>query len=183
MKQLKEAVRQAISEHNWYCALAGALILPDICSSLDKPEMMDKVKERYVGWYNSYVIEKYTGIEGSFNEEKEYVYDESKKIIFLSGQDCYALRCAYLHNGLDEITEQKARKSLDKFRFVTPSESGEQSKHLQKTITFYDDKREVLQLEVDKFCEDICSGVDKWGANVETVSSIQDKLGELLTIY
>ncbi|MDZ7993125.1 MAG: hypothetical protein RM022_025760 [Nostoc sp. EfeVER01] len=67
------------------------------------------VKTRYLNWYNSYIKEKYTGIGGRWNEEKEYVYDENAKSIFLSGEDCYALRCAYLHNGLDEITEQKAR--------------------------------------------------------------------------
>ncbi|MDM9584495.1 hypothetical protein [Nostoc sp. GT001] len=181
MKQLKQAVRQSISEGNWYCALAAALILPDICSSLDNPEIR-VVKTRYLNWYNSYIKEKYTGIGGRWNEEKEYVYDENAKSIFLSGEDCYALRCAYLHNGLDEITEQKARESLNKFLFVTPPKAGESSKHLIRTTTCYDNRR-VLQLQIDIFCEDICSGVDEWEAKVATQKYIQEKVGQLLTIY
>lgn len=172
MKQLKEAVRQAIAQGNWYAALATALTLPDICGWLEEPNM--GVGERYKLWYDNYVKEKYT-----------LFYDESEKVksTCLSGTDCYALRCAYLHNGKDDITEQDARESLNKFLFLTPSKSGERSKHLLTKAV--DDGTKVLtrlQLEVDKFCEDICCGVDQWEIDVAMKDEVQKRLGQLLTI-
>ncbi|MFO5440869.1 MAG: hypothetical protein ACLBM4_19945, partial [Dolichospermum sp.] len=59
MKQLKEDVRQAIKQGNWYSALASALTLPDICSWLEDPTIKSS-KKRYILWYDTYVKEKYT---------------------------------------------------------------------------------------------------------------------------
>lgn len=179
MIKLKESVRQAISEKNWYSALAGALALPDICGWLENPNLL--VGERYRRWYESYIQENYTGTGEYFNEAREYIPDETQKFVFLSGQDCYALRCAYLHNGLDEISHQKARDSLNQFRFVTPPGIDQKSQHLQRTINFNDD-RQLLQLQVDIFCEDLCKGVDQWETTVAKQKDIQERIGQLLII-
>ncbi|MDP5338044.1 MAG: hypothetical protein NWQ28_05650 [Nodularia sp. (in: cyanobacteria)] len=173
MKQLKEAVRQAIAQGNWYSALASALTLPDICGWLEYPEK--NVSERYTHWYDTYMKEKYGGF-----------YDESERLesTFLSGKDCYALRCAYLHNGQDDITGQNARESLNEFLFITPSKSGELSKHLVRKGVVYDETKVSLQLqlEVDKFCEDICCGVDIWESNIAMREDIQERIKQLLII-
>lgn len=176
MKQLKEDVRQAIKQGNWYSALASALTLPDICGWLEYPNK--GVGDRYTLWYDTCIKEEYSG---------KYNDTDKVEVILLSGNDCYALRCAYLHNGQDDITKQKASKSLkslNKFIFVTPSKSGESSKHpVRKTYFDYDENiREELRLQVDEFCEHICCGVDKWEASVATRRDIQEKLGQLLTI-
>jgi hypothetical protein len=173
MKQLKEAVRQAIAQDNWYSALASALTLPDICGWLEYPNK--GVGERYTLWYDTYIKEEYSGSYDNSNVE----------ITFLSGKDCYALRCAYLHNGQDDITQQTARESLNQFQFVTPSKLGEQSKHGVRN-TILDDACNIkyiqLQLEVDKFCEHICRGVDKWEVDVATREDIQQRINKLLII-
>ncbi|AVZ31334.1 hypothetical protein [Nodularia spumigena] len=176
MKQLKEAVRQAIAQGNWYAALATALTLPDICGWLEDPGM--RVGDRYKLWYDTYIKEEYSG---------KYNDSDKAEVIFISGEDCYALRCAYLHSGQDDISKSDA-VPLDKFQFITPSKLGESSEYYAvKTTDFVDDGNKIkisrkLQLEVDKFCEDICRGVDKWEASVATRKDIQDKLGQLLTI-
>lgn len=175
MKQLKEAVRQAIKQGNWYAALATALTLPDICGCLEDPNK--GVGDRYRLWYDTYIKEEYSG---------KYNDSDKAEVILLTGEDCYALRCAYLHSGQDDISEQKA--PLDKFQFITPPKLGESSEcYALKTTKFVDDGNRTkisskLQLEVDKFCEDICRGVEKWEASVATRRDIQEKLGQLLTI-
>lgn len=40
---------------------------------------------------------------------------------FLNGGDCYALRCAVLHEGSDDIVEQRAREALERFEFYEPA--------------------------------------------------------------
>jgi hypothetical protein len=75
---------------------------------------------------------------------------------FLSGGDCYALRCAYLHQGEFGVLDQRARKALDEFRFTVP---GDGLVHNNRTDG-------ALQLQVDIFCEQLCVAVEAWLASV-----------------
>jgi hypothetical protein len=77
-----------------------------------------------------------------------------KPHVFLHGEDTYALRCAVLHEGVDDIDNQRAREALGSFLFVEPP-AGRSSIHCNQS-------NGVLQLQVDIFCGDICDGVDKW---------------------
>lgn len=144
MENFVQAVRKSISNKNWYSALSLALTLPDICGVLEFPELINNSKKRYSDWFDKYLSEKYT----------IYIGPEHEKHIFLCGCDCYALRCALLHQGEDNISLQRARKALDSFAFIEPPPNG-LIIHLNK----FDSK---LQLQVDIFCEDICSAVDGW---------------------
>ena len=71
-----------------FSALALTLALPDICGSIEYPELRgpNQVGERYRKWC-----------------------DEWAKMVTVSGADCYASRCAYLHNGTDEFNGRSAR--------------------------------------------------------------------------
>lgn len=92
----------------------------------------------------------------------------------MSGADCYALRCALLHEGSDSILRQYAREALERFAFVAPSPGREI--HCNQLGT-------ALQLQVDIFCEDVCKGVDRWEAEVvPTSADVQARLGELVSI-
>ena len=79
------AIEQALQSGNYYAALTTALALPDICGWIENPSIGSKA--RYVAWFEKYVQDKYTRQPG-------YVV---AGLVFLSGSDCYALRCAYLH--------------------------------------------------------------------------------------
>lgn len=132
-----DAVCDALTHKNWYAALALALTLPDICGDLEKPKR--GVGERYVQWWNSFVLFRYKGL--------------------LSSEDCYALRCSFLHQGLSDITKQTKRKVRTNFRFVHPDPRVPIPPHLNLIRA---PGHEVLQLQVDVFCEDICAGVEQW---------------------
>lgn len=160
MERFTKAVRLAIANQNWYGALLIALTLPDICGWLENPN--HKTQVRYEKWWKSYVQSKYSPIIAG------------QQCIFLGGRDCYALRCSYLHQGGNDITDQKAREVLERFQFVTPGQIV--SMHCNR----FDNR---LQLQVDVFCEDVCLGVEEWVKKVvDSRPAVQQRLKSLLTI-
>jgi hypothetical protein len=163
MKQFVDAVRSAISDQNYYAALALALTLPDIASKLEKPTEMGSA--RYKAWCEVYL-------------EPGYIHPHfgplgGKKFVWLSAADTYALRCALLHEGGDDISQQRAREMLDKFVFVQPTSSP--GWHKSKVGN-------KLGLQVDVFCEDVCRGVEAWLAAVSGDADVQTRIGELIVI-
>jgi len=158
MRHLVDSVRQSIRDKNWYAALAGALSLPDIAGHLDG---RTERKTRYTSWFDDYVSPTYTRtLAGS-------------RHVFLSGSDCYALRCAYLHLGDFDITEMSAREVLSRFEFLA-QESGMICHRNQYTNVATGIA--VLQLQVGNFCEEMCQAVEQWfavrGANPDVAAAI-----------
>ena len=154
------AIKKTLNDKNWYAALTLSLTLPDICGSLEFPEKSSS--KRFIDWFNVYLLDKYS------------LSNTLGTYVFLNGEDAYALRCAYLHQGEANIENQWIRKALSEFLFVEPLESG--SIHCNQVDN-------ILQLQVDIFCEEICIAVEKW---IETVSSdqeIQERAKKLLTIH
>ena len=63
----------------YFLALAGALVIPDICGALESPDGKTN-GARYTAWFNTNVAPKY-----------------SAGLVQLSGEDCYFFRCSFLH--------------------------------------------------------------------------------------
>jgi hypothetical protein len=84
-------ILRAVDNRSPFCAIALTLALPDICGSIEYPQMngAGQVGARYRRWC-----------------------DEWARMVVLSGADCYALRCAYLHSGLDEFSGPAARSAI-----------------------------------------------------------------------
>lgn len=162
MKQLIDSIHLALANKNWYAAITITLILPDICGKLERPS--EKSETRYVDWFNRYIQPKYTAQIGAQHQTH----------VFLSGNDCYALRCAYLHEGSDDIVEQKARKALERFVFVSPPPG---------SIIHCNQPGNKLQLQVDIFCKDLCEGVERWLSDIKNDATILNRMNRLLTIY
>lgn len=154
-----EAVRKGLYEKNFYASLTVALTLPDICSKIEFPE--ENTGKRYPEWFDKYVGDKYK------------VNIIGQEICFLVGQDAYALRCALLHQGEIDITSQRARSQLSKFVFVEPPRSG--MIHNNKI-------NNMLQLQVDIFCLDICEGVEKWIEENKTNTVFDSRLTNMIEI-
>jgi len=68
MKRFTDAGRKAIKADNLYCALSLALMIPDICGSLEDPGP-NKSRERYERWCKQWVEPKFTRSLGP-NREK-----------------------------------------------------------------------------------------------------------------
>ena len=136
-----DSICQAIDQQNWYAALAFALTLPDICGSVEQPDELSS-KKRFVDWYNKYVTPKF-----------QDVFSDGVGSLLLSGADCYALRCSFLHNGSGDITSQRAQEILETFYFIEPLKNWSVNTRTRGTM---------LIIQVDRFCLLICSAVNDW---------------------
>lgn len=162
MDRFVSAIRGAIDQRNWYAALALSLTMPDICGRLESPNQ--RSQKRYVQWCDKYLTPRYTSPVGP----------ASVPHIFLNGDDCYALRCAVLHEGSDEIVTQQARKALESFFFVAP---------IDGIVIHNNQVGSRLQLQVDIFANDICAGVDRWIIDVSADHDIAERIAALMQIH
>jgi hypothetical protein len=163
MHKFIEALEASIKNKNWYSVLFIALTLPDICGKIEEPTS-NSSKNRTINWCEKYLTPIYTSTIGPNSETHT----------FLGGSDFYALRCAYLHEGSGDITTQQAQEILDNFRFIQP---------LTDSITIHRNTTEkTLQLQVDKFGEDVITAVNNWLQDVKNDSEKTGKINSLLEI-
>jgi len=154
------AVEMAIDNKNWYAALAVVLNLPDICIGLELGRRT--CRQDYINWWDKYLSEFYVWKTGAI-----------KEFTFLSGKDAYALRCAYLHEGLDDITNHN-QDVLTKFLFKVPPPTG--SMHCIQSDS-------ALLLQIDIFCIDVCNGVRKWLLDIKNNEEIRARMERLIIIH
>ena len=164
MKRFTDSIRLAVQAKNWYGALTGALSLPDVCGKLESPDVGSQ--QRYSAWFERWVQPKYTHQLGGRLGQQH---------IFLSGRDCYALRCSYLHEGGGQIEHQRAREALVSFHFITPPGNG--------SVIHMNQFNNTLQLQVDIFSNDIASAADQWSESVAGNEPIQARIKELIVIH
>ncbi len=154
MRHLLTAINASVAQQNWYAALGVTLALPDICGWLEDPSA--STQDRYVSWFDRFVAANYEGF-------------------FLKGRDCYALRCAFLHEGRDEIVTQRAREVLDRFQFTVAPGPG---------LTIHCNRfGSKLQLQVDIFCSEFVTGGEAWLQQVSSRPDVQARMLSLLHIY
>ncbi|MDV2986986.1 UNVERIFIED_CONTAM: hypothetical protein Q9R58_22005 [Methylobacteriaceae bacterium AG10] len=195
MERFIRSIEQSLATSNWYSALALALTLPDMCAFAEKGSKVSG--NDYAKWFDRWVAPKYVsdqrvamsmlkdldqksdGKQGILASIKEVFGDKIDDgfIPFLSGKDCYALRCAYLHNASDDISDQTKQDVLHKFCFFYPDGFIE-----MHNCPIPDENQNRLALQVNIFCKDICSAVQSWtdemmrdGAEIDTSRLIEIK--------
>jgi hypothetical protein len=164
MRHLTAAVRQSVAGENWYGALAMALTLPDICASSESADGKTNGK-RYAWWFDRFLLSTYTAAVGG------------QPYTFLTGDDCYALRCAFLHQGDFDVTDQRVRTVVSHFEFVPPVSGHVIHRNMRQGPGYT-----VLQLQVDVFAIDIVDGVDSWLHAIRSDVVIQGKLTQMAKI-
>ncbi len=155
MDQLLKSVRSALKKKNYYVALFTALTLPDICAASEHGRA---TPARYSAWWEEH-LSQYKG--------------------FLSGNDCYALRCAVLHQGKDDITEHTIREALDYCVFLTKGPN----LSLFSNCEFNGKNQSFLQLNVQSFCEDVCGAVEKWMQTFSKDPVVLARVNETVEIH
>jgi len=156
MEKIIQSIENSLKNQNWYSALVLSLILPDICAKLE--ETGESSSSRYPKWFNKHLGEKYHG--------------------FLSGDDCYALRCAFLHEGSSNIEEQRAKDALDRFVFLANGSHCNKISNCKSGNPKYDGK-DFLQLSVNSFCQDMIGATKQWLND----STVNNNLSEMLEIH
>ncbi|MCK2042579.1 hypothetical protein KZO83_07740 [Chromohalobacter sp. TMW 2.2308] len=140
MERFLQSIETALRHEDWYGALSTALTIPDICGKIEDPDT--RGRSRYKKWYEQWVLPTYT---------VQYGADKAVKVL-LTPEDCYGLRCSYLHEGGGELDEQ-AKHTLERFHFITPQKGALIHRNLIDN---------VLQLQVDIFCREIIEACRNW---------------------
>lgn len=156
MQGLIEAVKLSCTQGNWYSALYIALTLPDICTKLENPSSKESGK-RYRDWFDKYLKQTY---KSEFHGPDFY---------FLTSGDIWALRCSLLHEGTDEISNQKSREVLRQIKFTT-------------NLVHRGKMGDVLVLNVAMFCEEMLAAVKRWIHATASDSAIQERIAEMAII-
>ena len=168
MRQFIQAIEISLNTQNWYSALALALTLPDICGKIDYPNLHKQTRLRYSKWFDMYVGEEYK------------MTIEGKTITLLTGNDCYALRCSYLHEGSNKVRKTESKKNDDDIiteKFVLMFSQG---------IKLHKVSNEgKIVLFLPDFCMDIVEGVLKWLNIIENEidETRRNKNNSLMKIY
>jgi hypothetical protein len=159
MKRILDSIKKSLENENWYSSLVMALIVPDICGKLEDDNK--RSSKRYPEWFEKYLGNKYTN--------------------FLSGNDCYALRCSFLHEGSGDTEKQKAKEVLDHIVFIPRGGHCNMLSDCYFGDSKYDGKS-ILQLSTFQFCQDIIDATNKWLNDVRDNETIQKNITELLDI-
>lgn len=160
MKNILDSISKSLENKNWYSALVLSLIVPDICGQIENSK--ESSRKRYSKWFNKYLGKQYD--------------------TFLSGDDCYALRCSFLHEGSGNIEEQKAQDVLDRFVFISKGAHCNRVSNCDFGGSRYDGK-DFLQLSTFHFCQDIINATNEWLSDVKNDEAIQKNVVELLKIH
>lgn len=156
MDHLTDSITLSLNSKNWFSAIALTLTIPDICAKITDGKKSSGSK--YAAWFNDFVGDKYkTNYTQKrldwLKEKAPEAYEELKHQTRLSGNDCYALRCAFLHEGESEILNQRAQEILNEIQFVEPN---------TKLIVHGTIINKKLILHIDTFSNHIIQGVQKW---------------------
>lgn len=161
MNHLLKSIEASLATGNAYAALAVTLALPDICGWLLDPSASSKA--RYIAWFDRYIADHYV----------HHVGHQHSRTVFLTGNDCYALRCAFLHEGREDITEQRAQELLDRFQFTVAP---------QGWVIHCNLHNATLQLQVDIFCQQFMEGVVRFQADAASDAGVSHRMSSLLRV-
>lgn len=136
LNELIFALRACIGSGNWYAALALAMMLPDVAGAATWPELRGegKSKARVTRWVREYVGED-----------------------LMCADDFYALRCAYLHTGSEDLSGQRARRFFARVHLTVSPPTCES---IFNRIKVGDD--EILSHDVDELCRRVLRAAFHW---------------------
>lgn len=153
-----EDLEKAFAAGAYLSAISLALTIPDICGDRLHPKRKNETRRRYVDWFNAYVAfnyldEKSHAINGKMIASKYY----------FDGEDCYQLRCVYLHQGIN-ATEPKSKKtSYNLIQFRVFSDGPGSCDHIGKTtVNATGETTRQVDLDLRKFIRCIKSGVGQF---------------------
>lgn len=159
-----DAARRAAADDNWFAALPLALTLPDICAAVDDPGP-NKSRARYVAWWDAYMAGRYW-VKPDEDEEPQW-----EPFTYMPGADAYALRCAYLHSGTDNLD---GRDTIhQRIRFLGPP---------SLAAFGYNAADRTLNIGLEPFVEWVCLAVERWMMDRAGDRVAQERLSGLVSI-
>lgn len=151
-KKIKD-IREALGNKTYYCALALALTLPDICCKVEKGLLSGENSDRnmYIAWIDKYV--RFDDFHFPISGFEEQTFD---------GKMCYSLRCKVLHNGNTDVKNLTLNVTVDDFKLTLPNDKNYYNgfKYAEesngKTITY---------IGIDYLCNRLCDVAEQFYHN------------------
>ncbi|MBY4866792.1 hypothetical protein K6W76_09755 [Burkholderia anthina] len=184
MKRFSNSIRAAVAAENWFGALFLALAIPDVCGALEDPDA--RVGDRYKQWFNRYLKQRYSA-SNPYEQLRAIdpdvlqgmtvdMVEQLKTMPFPEGtqftaEDCYRFRCKCLHQGLAQ------KMGDEKILFTAPRWSGVAGLVHSNAIDG------VYQLQIDRFCLDVCEALDHWIADVRGNEEVQRRMKDLIQVH
>lgn len=130
MEEFLEQIEASCKIGHFYMALFCCLALPDICGAISSEDGIAK-GQRYKDWFDAFVAPNYGGN--------------------LDGSNCYAFRCAALHQG------KSKHKNLGYARIVFLVSTDINQACMHNNVL-----NDALNLDLREFCHDIVAAVRTW---------------------
>lgn len=168
---------QTFQSGYFFAALSLALTIPDICGNKQYPEEKSGAT-RYAKWFNRYVAHLYRNA----NEDADVSDCDA---CYFDGDDCYQLRCVFLHEGTNapHTERKKTIYHVAQFR-VFSTEPGTGTDAIGK---IWSDDESVIFNQVDldlcKFLFGIKSGVEAFVAEFPHMDSFNPIAGSESVFY
>ncbi|MGR3180996.1 hypothetical protein [Enterobacter cancerogenus] len=178
MENILQSIEKSLATENWISAIFASLTLPDICGATENKIQGNGA--RYRDWFNRYLKKKYdqeTLYDSVMANEPELLVEmDSRGIEYLkstpapvrfTANDCWALRNACLHEGIDKDRLRKFTLTIPTKGFITG--------HLNSI-------NGILQLDAKIFCEDIVKAARVWVEDMKKDADMKKKLDEMIKV-
>ena len=156
-----EDLEKAFAAGAYLSAISLALTIPDVCGDRLYPDRKKLTRRRYVDWFNEYI---------AFNYLDETSLAVNGKMtacrFYFSGEDCYQLRCVYLHQGINATEPTSGKTSYNMIQFRVFNEGPGDCDHIGRTTVdatdedAHDEVTIQVDLDLRKFIRCIRSGVE-----------------------
>jgi len=107
MDELFRQIAWAAEDGLYFLALAGALVIPDICGALESPSGVAE-GSAYKAWFDAHLAPLHGGI--------------------MDGDTCWKFRCSFLHQG----TTQDPKGNYSRVMFVEPGATPNVAMHMDQ---------------------------------------------------
>jgi hypothetical protein len=146
----EQVARAGQSDGLYFLALAGSLMIPDLCAAMESDDGL-ATPQRYISWADRYLAPKYGGN--------------------LSGENCYGLRCALLHQG----RLRPHSGSWERVLFIEPGPRG--------GTVHNNSLGDALNIDVQIFVADMVDAALAWLSDTEDSANYRANLGKFMQRY
>lgn len=153
MKEKIKDIRAALHNKTYYCALALALTLPDICCRVENGVSVSQNTNgiMYRNWVNTYLE----------SEDFQFPIQGFETQTF-EGEMCYSLRCKVLHNGNTDVKNIAHGVNVDELILTFPSDENYTHGYTYKKNA---SGKTTTYIGIDYVCERLCDAAEKFYSN------------------
>jgi hypothetical protein len=139
---------------HYYLALSGAFVIPDMCGAMESDDGR-ATGARNTAWFDRHMAPRHL--------------QRPAEDPFLSGEDCWRLRCSSLHQG----TTQHDQSSYSRILFTEP---GPNTFHMNII-------NDALNIDIREFCREMAESASAWLDDAEDGEQFKGNYDKFLQRY